>query len=276
MKLFFLTIVFIPLFISAQDITKDEATIRVHYFFSQKEKPDEKSFRTDTMTLDIGSQISYYYDETKAAKDSSYNQAFSNLSAERITSLDIIKNQEGVFDNYLGNKYEMNFFDGTTEKMYKNRMTGEVTIIDRISDNDYWCNDSIGTLHWEITPDTATVLNYICQKAKLRFRGRYYEAWFTPDIPINDGPWKFMGLPGLILKVNDTDGLIAFNCIGLQNLETSVPIEISNKKYLKCNRKELVKLEKDRGESMTLGINGGRVIIATKALSDSFQFLELE
>ena len=170
----------------------------------------------------------------------------------------------------------MNYFDGTTEKIYKNRTTGEVSIIDRIDLNDYRCNDLIGTFNWEITSDTATVLDYVCQKAKLRFRGRDYEAWFAPDIPINDGPWKFMGLPGLILKVNDINGLIAFNCIGLQNLETSVPIEIPDKKYLKCNRKELVKLIKNRGGSMTVGINGGHVIIASKALSDSFQFLELE
>jgi len=276
LKLSFLAIFFIPLFVYAQDITKDEATIRVHYFFSQKEKSDEKPFRSDTMTLDIGSQMSYYYDETKASKDSSYNQAFSNLSADRIESIDIMKNQEGVFDNYLGNKYEMDFFNGTTEKIYKNRTTGEVTIIDRMSDNDYRCDDIVGTLHWEISSDTATVLNYVCQKAKLHFRGRDYEAWFAPDIPINDGPWKFMGLPGLILKVNDADGLIAFNCIGLQNLKTSVPIEIPDKKYLKCNRKELIKLAKDRGDSMTLGINGGHVIIATRPLRDSFQFLELE
>jgi len=276
LKLSLFAVVFIPLFLYAQDNTKDEATIRVHYFFSQKEKPGEKPFRSDTMTLDIGSQMSYYYDETKVLKDSSYNQAFSNLSVDRIKSIDIVKNQVGVFDNYLGDKYEMNFFDGTPEKIYKNRTTGEVTIIDRMSNNDYRCDDVVGTLGWEITSDTATVLNYVCQKAKLRFRGRDYEAWFAPDIPINDGPWKFMGLPGLILKVNDINRLIAFNCIGLQNLETSVSIEIPNKKYLKCNRKELVKLAKDRGESMTFGINGGNVIIATKALSDSFQFLELE
>jgi len=276
LKLSFLIIFFVPLFVYAQDITKNEATIRAHYFFSQKEKSGGKPFRSDTMTLDIGSQVSYYYDETKDSKDSSYNQAFSNLSPDRITSMNIIKNQEGVFDNYLGNKYEMNFFDGTTEKIYKNRVTGEVTIIDRMSNNDYRCNDSIGTFQWEITSDTAIVLNYVCQKAKLHFRGRDYEVWFSPDIPINDGPWKFMGLPGLILKVNDTNGLIAFNCIGLQHLETPVPIEIPKMKYLKCNRKELIKLAKDRGESMIYGINGGHVTIASKDLSDSFQFLELE
>jgi len=264
------------LFIYAQDITKDEATIRVHYFFSQKEKAGEKPFRSDTMTLDIGSQMSYYYDETKVLKDSAYYHAFSNLSPDRIQSIDVIKNHDGVFDNYLGNIYKMNYFDGTTEKIYKDYSTGKISIIDRIDRNDYRCDDLIGTFNWEITFDTATVLNYVCQKAKLRFRGRDYEAWFAPDIPINDGPWKFMGLPGLILKVNDTNGLIAFDCIGLQNLETPVPIEIPDKKYLKCNRKELVKLIKNRGGSMTVGINGGQVIIASKALSDSFQFLELE
>jgi len=276
LKFFLLTIIFVPLFAYSQDIPKDEATIKAYYFFSQKDKAGEKPFRSDTMTLDVGSQMSYYYDETKILKDSAYNQAFSNLSPDRIKNIDVIKNQEGVFDNFLGDKYEMNYLDGTTEKMYKNRTTGEVTIIDYLFNHDYRCDDPVGTLNWEITSDTATVLNYVCQKAKLHFRGRDYEVWFAPEIPINDGPWKFMGLPGLILKVNDTNGLIAFDCIGLQHLETPFTIEIPNKKYLKCNRKELEKLIKDRGDSMTFGINGGNVTIATKPLSDSFQFLELE
>jgi len=276
LKFFLLTIIFVPLFVYAQNIPKDEATIRVHYFFTQKEKAGEKTFRSDTMTLDIGSQMSYYYDETKILKDSAYNHAFSGLSPDRIQSISVIKNQDGVFDNYLGEKYTINYFDGTTEKIYKNRTAGEISIIDRIEGNDYRCDDPVGMLNWEITSDTETVLDYVCQKAKLHFRGRDYEAWFAPDIPINDGPWKFMGLPGLILKVNDTNGLIAFDCIGLQNLETTVFIEIPDKKYLKCNRKDLAKLIKNRGDSMIFGNNSGHITIASKALSDSFQFLELE
>jgi hypothetical protein len=63
---------------------------------------------------------------------------------------------------------------------------------------------------------------------------------------------------------------------GLQNLETSVPIEIPDRKYLKCNRKELAKLTKDKGAAMMIGINGGNITLVNKGLSNAFQFLELE
>jgi GLPGLI family protein len=276
LKLFLQALFFVPLFAYSRDMPGNDATIRVHYVFTQKEKAGEKPFRNDTMTLDIGSQVSYYYDETKSLKDSVFNQVFSGLSPDRIKSISVFRNSDELSDNYLGDRYETNYFDGTSEKIYKNRMTGQLSIVNRISNNDYLCEDPLGTLSWEITSDTATVLNYNCQKAKLHFRGRDYEAWFAPEIPVNDGPWKFISLPGLILKVKDIKELVVFDCIGLQNLETPAPIEIPNKKYLKCNRKEMAKMIKERGASMTFGINGGNVVIANKALDSSFQFLELE
>ncbi|GHV31281.1 hypothetical protein FACS1894177_05510 [Bacteroidia bacterium] len=127
-KIFFLMIVLVPPFAYSQDISKDEATIRVHYFFSQQEKAGEKPFRNDTMTLDIGSQMSCYYDETRALKDSLFNQIFPPV--DRIKSISVLKGQDRVLDNYLGDKYEKNHFDGTGEKIYKNRMTGELTLTD--------------------------------------------------------------------------------------------------------------------------------------------------
>ena len=46
---------------------------------------------------------------------------------------------------------------------------------------------------------------YKCKKATTNFRGRDYIAWFSEDIPINDGPFKFNGLPGLIVEIYDTE-----------------------------------------------------------------------
>lgn len=51
--------------------------------------------------------------------------------------------------------------------------------------------------------DSLSILDYKCIKATTRFRGRDYTAWVTKELPINDGPWKFYGLPGLILQIED-------------------------------------------------------------------------
>lgn len=53
-------------------------------------------------------------------------------------------------------------------------------------------------------------------KATCTFRGREYTAWFCVDIPISNGPWKFGGLPGLILKVYDKDHLFVFESIEIE------------------------------------------------------------
>ena len=58
-------------------------------------------------------------------------------------------------------------------------------------------------IKWKIFPDKDTISNYFCQKATCTFLGRHYTAWFTPDISFSAGPYKFSGLPGLIVKITD-------------------------------------------------------------------------
>lgn len=72
-------------------------------------------------------------------------------------------------------------------------------------------------LNWKIEEGSDTLLNYPCNKATLSYMGRNYEAWYTPEIPIFDGPWKFSGLPGLILKINDDENHFTFTAIGIEN-----------------------------------------------------------
>ena len=56
---------------------------------------------------------------------------------------------------------------------------------------------------WQLSADTITIQDYVCQKAEADFRGRRWTVWFTPEIPIDGGLWKFNGLPGLILRAYD-------------------------------------------------------------------------
>lgn len=66
--------------------------------------------------------------------------------------------------------------------------------------------DSIPAFNWELIPSkTDTIKGYVCNQAKLKFRGTNLTAYYTVDIPIQFGPWKFDGLPGLILKISDDE-----------------------------------------------------------------------
>jgi GLPGLI family protein len=61
---------------------------------------------------------------------------------------------------------------------------------------------------WTIVPELKSILNYQCQKAICHFRGRDYVAYFASEIPISNGPFKFDGLPGLILEVTSMDNMV--------------------------------------------------------------------
>ena len=54
---------------------------------------------------------------------------------------------------------------------------------------------------WNITKDEKLIGSILCQKAEGFYRGTRFEAWFAKEIHISSGPWKFHGLPGLIVEV---------------------------------------------------------------------------
>jgi GLPGLI family protein len=80
-------------------------------------------------------------------------------------------------------------------------------------------SDTLEDIVWRIEPDFKRFSTYNCQKAMGEFRGRTYEAWFAPDIPISSGPFKLGGLPGLILEATSTDGKVKFTFVQLETGE---------------------------------------------------------
>lgn len=60
--------------------------------------------------------------------------------------------------------------------------------------------------NWKILDEWAKIDKYTCQKATIDYAGRTWIAWFDRNIPINAGPYKFKGLPGLIIKLEDQNG----------------------------------------------------------------------
>lgn len=72
-------------------------------------------------------------------------------------------------------------------------------------------------MNWELTEEKKMVDIYNCQKAKLSYGGRQWEAWFTNEIPVSDGPHTFHGLPGLIVQISDTQNHFNFSLIQVQS-----------------------------------------------------------
>ncbi len=98
---------------------------------------------------------------------------------------------------------------------------------------------------WEITDETSTIQGIPCIKATCRFRGRDWTAWFAPDIPVNDGPWKLHGLPGLIIYAVDSEKANLFAIKEFRNPEDNKEIRqikvTKNEKAIKTTREKALK-----------------------------------
>ena len=258
----------------------DAATIRCYYKFTQPVTADKETRQqTDTMTLDIGQKVSRYYDAARMKRDSLFGDFMSNkLNPSTIQSISVMKDGDmSVLDNKGGTTFDSTT-KGETAQLFKKRPTGEIITIDR-ADNapqKYKCTETIPAQRWNISADTLTILGYICQKANTEFRGRNYEAWFSPDIPVNDGPWKFYGLPGLIMKVSDSENLFSFEIIGLENLDNPVDITMDQEDYMKACIKDLEKLKKKQSGGTAVNVNGGNVIMVQKKNNKEYLSLEID
>ncbi len=72
--------------------------------------------------------------------------------------------------------------------------------------NRFLVDDKTFSIKWKVEPnENKKIAGYDCFKATTSFRGRKYIAFFTDKIPVRFGPFKFKGLPGLILEIYNTD-----------------------------------------------------------------------
>lgn len=133
--------------------------------------------------------------------------------------------------------------------VHKDFTINELTILtDGYSSNKYFIiNENLPDFNWKIENETKEILGYQCKKATMTFRGRNYTAWFAPKIPISDGPWKFSGLPGLILEITDDNLKIRIEAnkivLNAENVDTTFKM---NEKYPKVTWEEYIKnIDKD-------------------------------
>lgn len=128
-----------------------------------------------------------------------------------------------VFDDKASLKeIDMNSFVVTTPKdeyfseILISRNKGFLTenLFERRAIKKYFAvNENIPIMDWKLVEGSKKIGNFVCKKAELNFRGRFYTAFYTEQIPIALGPWKFNGLPGLILQVEDSTGVFKWNAV---------------------------------------------------------------
>ena len=234
------------------DKALDSAYLRITYslsYIADSLKPE--TVWEDRKILLIGDSIQHFYSEYQRSKDSIATAARKKGKAFKPLSFS---------ENIIPEGYDI-----YTYPMRGTRMVQEY--ITDLSAYRYW--ESIEKPQWKISTDTCIILSYTCQKATARFRGRDWMAWFTMEVPIDAGPWKLCGLPGLILKASDNKKHYVFECIGLENISKKKQPVIQA--YLKdpvidieCTRQEYLKAQQQFYENYfntLLAIGYGLLII---------------
>ena len=122
-------------------------------------------------------------------------------------------------------------------------------------------------INWKISSEKEKIGEWNAQKAEADFAGRHWIAWFSTEIPIQDGPYKFRGLPGLIVKVEDKTGSHKMELKGIKNISGDININVWEAKEIVVNSRQFQKVIKEYENDPTKGIKqiqmGGTSIVLT-------------
>lgn len=204
----------------------DETRFTVQYrttFVLDTLHPEEAG--EETMMLKVGEKCSVYFSYTKFLADSIVEVDKANGASKEII-----------------NEHIQQYFPKVNAQVYKNHPEGHLTTLDVLAASRFRCEEKEERPQWRLLPDMMTLLSYPCQKAICHFKGRDYEAWYTPEIPKSEGPWKLYGLPGLILKVEDSRKHYTFTCTGIELNHGKNPILFGGSDFEPISRKNLQKV----------------------------------
>lgn len=227
---------------------------------------------TERMILEIGSRLSKFYSYDTFEYDSLQSTPNGRLiikqrQQEAFRKSRKEKTPEGklmALNSSVGRKAELNIYKNYPRK-------GEMFVQDAVG-NEYYQyaeKDFLTSQCWNLGQDTLTILGYLCQNATCQWRGRTYQAWFTPEIPCSDGPHKFCGLPGLIMKVEDSDRIYSFEIQSIVKANGTGIYLTNDKVYKEGERKLILKKQVEYQRKIIRGINRSmQQIDSKKRVSD--------
>lgn len=195
--------------------------------------------KTELAYLDTDGKKSIFYAENSMKRDSVMERMRATKNFDRSQMENLRSNLQFTIEKDLTNQ----------TLIYKSRIG-----------RDNYSYPETPVFAWKILAETVKIGDYQTQKAETNFGGRTWYAWFTQEVPLQDGPYKFGGLPGLIVKVQDEKGDYSFDLMQTKKIaETYQPlnrgqvITLSKSKYTEMEKK----MQKDPGSFFTAQRNGG-------------------
>lgn len=198
--------------------------------------------KTELAYLDTDGKKSVFYAENSMKRDSVMERMRATKNFDRSQMENLRSNLQFTIEKDLTNQ----------TLIYKSRIG-----------RDNYSYSETPVFAWKILAETVKIGDYQTQKAEASFGGRTWYAWFTQEIPLQDGPYKFGGLPGLIVKIQDEKGDYSFDLMQTkkiaeiyQPLNRGQVITLSKSKYTEMEKK----MQKDPGSFFAAQRNssGGR------------------
>lgn len=173
---------------------------------------DRTNFDKRNMILDIGRNgLSCFQERNKWIRDSI---GYARIIDEKISDRDLNEARRiagRVYDNY---------------QILKSYPDSEHLSFLGYAGLDKFEYKENPDFNWQLkSAEKKTIGGYKCSLAMGSYAGRAYKVWYTTEISVSDGPWKFRGLPGLILEVEDLSGEYFYTCTKIQKREGLIIVE---------------------------------------------------
>lgn len=212
-----ITTAFVMLF----SVTAMQAQV-MRFVYQVKTTPDSTSTeftKTENAYLDTDGKKSFFYSENRLLRDS----VMSRMRSTRTFDPSQMENLRSNINYVVEKNYS------TQKTVYKDRIG-----------RDQYAYEEKAPMEWKILPNTLKIGDYNTQEAETTFGGRTWTVWFTTDLPYQDGPYKFSGLPGLIVKAQDAKQEYTFDLMQVKRIaeipildQRGQDISISKEKYKK-------------------------------------------
>lgn len=228
-------VVFIVYFLGLQaeaQNTKNTYTANYEVVYRLEYSPDTTNINNkavEDFLLFIGDSESKFISKNKYIRDSLKNSMLENFSGSiNIASKNAPKTE----------------FTGI---IFKDFSTNKMQVFDRIGRDKFFYLESIEPNSWEIKNEKKEINNFKVQKAVTNYGGRKFIAWFTEEIPISQGPYKFDGLPGLIIQLNDSEKHYSYQLLSFSESDGKREVEYidMDKNYIKTSKQEFFQTKQD-------------------------------
>lgn len=208
-------------------ISMNSQVHRFYYEMTYYSHKDSIQPEKDIMVLDVAKEESLFLSYKQLEFDSTY---IAGVKKARQAGEEFISPPSSNFKKW---SFRVN-------KLKK----GKLIFNDFIGMSEYYNYEEKPDLQWNITNFIEKIGGYETQMATASYGGRNWTAWFTTEIPIQDGPYKFSGLPGLIVKLQDKDRYYSWLLAGNKKLNQDI------------NTNKLNNLEFQMGKSVKLSKEG--------------------